>query len=70
MLSLSKLKRQKTQANHITSKGKWKIIKSSGVGLDPYVFGPPVSGSFHCKAKKARKNLVLLFCDFVMTFYL
>jgi hypothetical protein len=72
MLSLSKLKRQKTQENHITSKGKMENNKkSSVVDLDPYVFGPPVSGSFHCKAKTSKKKLgVYCSATFFMIFYL
>jgi hypothetical protein len=39
---------------------------------DPYVFGPPGSGSgsFYHQAKKVRKPLVPMICDFFFTFHL
>jgi hypothetical protein len=52
-------------------------MKESVLLTDREVFGPPRpvnqrygSGSFHHHAKKQEKPLVLLFCDFFVTFYL
>ncbi len=41
-------------------------------GSGSYVFGPPGSESFHHQAKKQEKRwfLLVMFCEFLMTFYL
>jgi hypothetical protein len=37
---------------------------------DPYVFGPPGSGTFYHQAKIVRKTLIPTVLDFFMSFYL
>jgi hypothetical protein len=45
-------------------------VRASVAGPDPFVFGPPGSGSFYHRAKIVKKNLIRTDFDFFMTFYL
>jgi hypothetical protein len=42
--------------------------KDSVADPDPYVFGPPGSGSFCHQAKIVRKTLIPTICDLIITF--